>query len=185
MNRRKISAMLALALITSQIQNIASAETITNNQEVESLNGVVLENVDDNNSDSILNDITDTEGEVALEEGSENSDDVNIGTEEGTVSGDESQGNQGENSEESTGTESDTDGQLDSSTEYKVTGKLELDINFSMPIKVTNKEKTDISVTLKNSSNDVVGTIQLGNDTTKGKVGDLTYSLEALNSMRK
>lgn len=186
MNRRKISAMLAVALITSQIQNIASAETITNNQEVESVNGVVLENVDDNNSDSILNDITDTEGEVAPEEGSENSDDVNIKIED-AVSGDESQGNQGQGSEESRGTESDTDGEEGSSTQYTVTGKLELDLNFSMPIKVTTKEKTNISVTLKNSSNNVVGTIQLGSDTTPEKIegGDITYSLEALNSMRK
>lgn len=178
MNRRKISAMLAVALITSQIQNIASAETITNNQEIESVNGVVLENVDDNNSDSILNDITDTEGKVSSEDGSENSEDVNIGTEEDSESGDEVQ-----NAEESAGTESGTEGE--SSTQYTVTGKLELDLNFSMPIKVTTKDKTGISVTLKNSSGNDVGTIQLGSDTTSGKVGDSTYSLEALNSMRK
>ena len=59
MNRRKISAMLAVALITSQVQGITFAETKTSSQEIDKVNEVVLENLDDNNSDSIADEKTD------------------------------------------------------------------------------------------------------------------------------
>ena len=51
MNRRKISAMLAVALITSQVQGITFAETKASSQEIDKVNEVVLENLYDNNSD--------------------------------------------------------------------------------------------------------------------------------------
>ena len=171
MNRRKISAMLAVALITSQIQNITFAETITNTQEVEKVNGVVFENVDDNNSDSILNDIT------TIEENSETSDEVVENEEENQVQDEE------ENIEESIEIESENVDKIKSSEEYEVRGKLELDINFSTPIKLVEAKETRIKVTLKNSSG-IVGEVDLGNDVTSGIVGDSTYSLEALGSKR-
>ena len=54
MNRRKISAMLAVALITSQVQGITFAETKVSSQEIDKVNEVILENKDDNSDDSIV-----------------------------------------------------------------------------------------------------------------------------------
>ena len=70
---------------------------------------------------------------------------------------------------------------------YEATGKLELDINFDMPIKHTTKEITDINVVLKNSQGEKVGSVALGKDTTTGtiKASDIKYSLEALNGQKK
>ena len=55
MNRRKISAMLAVALITSQAQSITFAETISNNTKVEIINEVNIENLDESSLNSISN----------------------------------------------------------------------------------------------------------------------------------
>lgn len=170
MNRRKISAMLAVALITSQIQNIASAETITNNKEVEKVNGVILENVDDNNSDSIVNDIAAIQ-EEGINQSFDNADDNR-------------EVNEAQNDKESTGIGSGSSDEVLGSETYQITGKLEVDINFSMPIKLVSAEKTGIKVVLKNSSSNVIGEVKLGKDNDSGTVGDINYSLEALNSKR-
>lgn len=69
---------------------------------------------------------------------------------------------------------------------YKVTGKLELDINFDMPIKHTTKDITDINVVLKSSVGEVAS-VSLGKDTTTGTIeaSNIKYSLEALNGQKK
>ena len=72
---------------------------------------------------------------------------------------------------------------VDSNKKLKVTGKLELDMNFSMPIKNMDKEKTNIKVTLMKEGNEV-GQVQLGNDNLKGKIGDVNYTLQALDGKR-
>ena len=73
----------------------------------------------------------------------------------------------------------------DNTTAYKRTGKLEVDLNFALPIKHTNKETTNIVVTLKDQ-NGILETIKLGSDTKKGtSKNDITYSLEALNDKKE
>ena len=114
-------------------------------------------------------------------------------TEDQTPSDDEeNEGETGDDSSESTEGSDDenTDsqpeqGETDSDTgveAYTVKGKLELDLNFAMPIKYTTKEETSLKVTLK-KDNEVVKTIQLGNDSTSRS--NTAYSLEALNSKRQ
>ena len=67
---------------------------------------------------------------------------------------------------------------------YEPKGKLELDINFSMPIKFVNADETNILVNLK-KDNQVIGTVKLGKDNTSGALNsDITYSLEALDFKR-
>ena len=175
MNRRKISAMLAVALITSQVQSITFAETMTSNQDIEIVNEVVSENVDDNNSDSALNKEINTEdnevtnGIVSEEDNqSENKEEIQVQNEEG-------------NSVEKSESVSEADNQ----ETYTVTGKLELDLNFATPIKLASSDMTNIKVTLKSSLGESIGEVNLGNDITTGKVGNITYSLEALNSKRE
>ena len=77
--------------------------------------------------------------------------------------------NSEEDSSEEDSTEQKPSESVDSNKKLKVTGKLELDMNFSMPIKNMDKEKTNIKVTLMKDSNDV-GQVQLGNDNLKGKI---------------
>ena len=69
---------------------------------------------------------------------------------------------------------------------YEATGKLELDINFDMPIKYTTKDITNIKVVLKNSMGEVAN-IDLGKDTTTGTIesNNIRYDLEALNSKKE
>ena len=52
MNRRKISAMLAVALITTQVQGVTFADTKNGNQENNKVNKVVVGNSNESNSDS-------------------------------------------------------------------------------------------------------------------------------------
>ncbi|MDU4890329.1 MAG: M60 family metallopeptidase [Clostridium sp.] len=194
MNRRKISAMLAVALITSQVQSITFAETITKNQEVDSVNDAVFENVDDNNSDSVSNEITTTEDEEALEENTEAAEDVVTNEEvsqvqdeeENQVQDEEENQDQNEKVEEKLQGEEENTEKTANSEPYEVKGKLELDINFSTPIKVANANKTNLSVKLT-SKDGKSETIKLGSDVTAGNLGDtgITYSLRALDSKRE
>ena len=161
MNRRKISAMLAVALITSQAQSITFAETISNNTKVEIINEVNIENLDESSLNSISNEISNTDN-------SENT----LITDE-TIKSDE---------------ENDTNNELQSKvqnqTQNKIVGKLELDINFSTPIKNTNANETNISVKLTKDGKSY--TVSLGSDISKGSIEgtDISYSLEALDYTR-
>ena len=91
--------------------------------------------------------------------------------------------NSEEDSSEEDSTEQKPSESVDSNKKLKVTGKLELDMNFSMPIKNMDKEKTNIKVTLMKEGNEV-GQVQLGNDNLKGKIGDVNYTLQALDGKR-
>ena len=169
MNRRKISAMVAAALITSQVQNIAFAETIITKQEVEIVNEVVSENVTKENSEEIpVSSENNNEGNQIVETQVV---DENLSLEENISNDEKLEVNNTSNEE------------VQSTEEYTLTGKLELDLNFATPIKIANSDKTNITVKLKGSAGEI-GTVNLGNDTTKGTIGDATYSLEALDSKR-
>ena len=76
--KQKISATLAVALIASQVQNVAYAETINNKEAIDIINEDILQN-DKNNKDSNSeeiaesnNDITSTEDKVNDIENTEN-----------------------------------------------------------------------------------------------------------------
>ncbi|MGG7057677.1 M60 family metallopeptidase [Clostridium tertium] len=169
MNRRKISAMVAAALITSQVQNIAFAETIITNKEVEIVNEIVSENVTEENSEEIpVSSENNNEGNQIVETQVVDED---LSLEENISNDEKLEVNNTSNEE------------VQSTEEYTLTGKLELDLNFATPIKIANSDKTNITVKLKGSSGEI-GTVNLGNDTTKGTIGDATYSLEALDSKR-
>ena len=180
MNRRKISAMLAVALITSQVQGITFAETKVSSQEIDKVNKVILENLDDNSDDSATNSEDDLSEEGESTEGNgDNSEEEHIESEENIKNE--------ENTEENIIQDNEVDKlpeDLQSIEEYTVAGKLELDINFDTPIKVANSEKTDIwiKITKDGKSN----TVKLGSDITSGKLNDnIMYSLEALDYSRK
>lgn len=188
MNRRKISAMLAVALITSQVQGITFAETKASSQEIDK---VVLENLDDNNSDSIVDEKTDTQEGISEENSESITDDFsneeNGEISQGDVINEEEKAieNESDKSVETTETEKENiDESQQDSEQYKVTGKLELDINFDSPIKVANSEKTDISVKITKDGKS--NTIKLGSDVTSGKLdnSNITYNLEALDYSR-
>lgn len=203
MNRRKISAMLAVALITSQVQTITFAET--NNQDL--INEIVSENTDSQNSNEEVNkqdqdevissDILNTEENST--ENNEIVDSVNDTTSsedsnkedasnEDTTLEDNSNNQEVTNTEESVKVEDTSDKQetlSETNKEYKVTGKLEVDLNFANPIKLKGSSETNIEITLKNSQGIEVGSVSLGNDVKEGFIGEANYTLEALDSMRK
>ena len=76
--KQKISTTLAVALIASQMQNIAYAETISNKEAIDILNGDILQNDNNNNISNLEeqaennNDITSTEDKVNYIENTEN-----------------------------------------------------------------------------------------------------------------
>lgn len=66
----------------------------------------------------------------------------------------------------------------------KVTGKLEVDMNFALPIKYANKSETNIKVTLLKGE-ETVGEVEIGRDNLQGNINDITYTVQALNGKRK
>ncbi len=162
--KRKISSALAASLIVGQMQGIAFAENTTNLQDID----VSKENVSQSTEAATDNGNTEKSDEVKEETSIEDKKEE-VSTEE---------------SVEETTQESIKNQTTDKST-YKQTGKLELDLNFSMPIKYTNKETTNISVKLKKGA-EIIETVNLGSDTKNGSNSKgISYTLEALNSKRK
>ena len=167
--KQKISTTLAVALIASQMQNIAYAETISNKEAIDILNGDILQNDNNNNISNLEeqaennNDITSTEDKVNYIENTENTEI------------DESKKVQETEKIEVTEEVKEIDKKIETDIEedkktvenintnndqYEVTGKLELDINFSTPIKLTDLNKTNISDNLKKGNN-VIGNVKL------------------------
>lgn len=162
--KRKISTTLAVTLIASQVQGLTFAqEPADQNASQKSENITLVKDTDkdktvENKTDIIVNEEGQTESEVGKTEGTK--------PENAT---DESQPN------------SDT---VDKEENYKAKGKLELDLNFSMPIKYTTKDTTNINVVLK-KDNETVSTVQLGNDNTSGSIeGGISYQLQALDGKK-
>ena len=126
--KRKISSALAASLIVGQMQGIAFGENTTNLQDID----VNKENVSQSTEAATDNGNTEKSDEVKEETSTEDKKEE-VSTEE---------------SVEETTQESIKNQTTDKST-YNPTGKLELDLNFALPIKYTNKETTNISVTIK------------------------------------
>ncbi len=190
MNRRKISAMLAVALITSQVQGITFAETKASSQEVDKVNEVILENKDDNSDESIADEKTDIQEGISEENSESSTDDSsneeNNESSQGDLENEENQDveNEEDKNSETTDTEEENGNESqEGSEEYKVRGKLELDINFDSPIKLVDSKKTAISVKITKDGKS--STVELGSNITSGKLNDeITYSLEALDYNR-
>lgn len=159
MNRRKISAMLAIALITTQVQSVTFAETNNDNKENNKINKVIVGDSDENASDSVN------------EKSEDNSEDRNTTIDETNEKNNQS---------------SEKKDDIKDSTPYKVTGKLELDINFDKPIKVKDQDRTNISIKLTKNGNQT-HTLKLGSNVTSGNLDNssITYTLEGLDYARK
>lgn len=153
MNRKKLSCILTVTMIASQLNYITFAQD--NYGKLNDVSSFLSEELIDNTKEenSLLQDNLEIQDEkqIKLEE---NSNEIKT--------------------KETNNLEIDKE----------IYGKLEVDMNFNMPIKNVGKDETNISVTLF-KDNVEVGTVELGNDNIEGKVGDnVTYKLQALDGKR-
>lgn len=164
--KRKISSTLAVTLIASNMQSLSFAEGNENFKELPKNEvNIVNENIvksEEQNSDEIK-----TEEIESKDEKSEDLVDKDVTVDENT--------DLNEKVIQKASTKSEV---------YEAKGKLELDLNFSLPIKYTTADKTNIIVNLK-KGNVEVGSIELGNDNLNGNINsDISYKLEAKDSKR-
>ena len=189
MNRRKISAMLAVALITTQVQGVTFADTKNGNQENNKVNEVVVGNSNESNSDSATEKSEDNqEGNLEKDNKSEESngaatEDKEQAEKENTET-EKEENNNGEEKNDTPSEKEDKSNETQTSTPYKVTGKLELDVNFASPIKVADSSKTNFTVKLTKDGQS--HTVNLGSDVKSGKLDNskIAYTLEALDYRR-
>ncbi len=169
--KRKISSTLAATLITTQMQGVTFAqESIVQTNE----KTVVETTIDDNTVvKEVIEDEEQPQDKVEKEQ-EEQIPENELEEVQDKLEEEEIQ----EEQQEATETVDEN---------YNPTGKLELDMNFDMPIKHTTKELTDINVALKDSQGKILANISLGKDNTTGTIEstDINYSLEALDGKRK
>ena len=189
MNRRKISAMLAVALITTQVQGVTFADTKNGNQENNKVNEVVVGNSNESNSDSATEKSEDNqEGNLEKDNKSEESNGAATEdkeqTEKENTETEKEENNNGEEKNDTPSEKEDKSDETQTSTPYKVTGKLELDVNFASPIKVADSSKTNFTVKLTKGEKSY--TVNLGSDVKSGKLdnSEIAYTLEALDYRR-
>ena len=93
--------------------------------------------------------------------------------------------NNGEEKNDTPSEKEDKSNETQTSTPYKVTGKLELDVNFASPIKVADSSKTNFTVKLTKKDGQS-HTVKLGSDVKSRKLKDteIAYTLEALDYRR-
>ncbi len=191
--KRKISGALAASLIVGQMQGVAFAENTTSTQDIDTNKDNVSQStesvVDVTNTDQV-EEVTqeDTKTEEATQEETkvEQVAQEDTKTEEATQEETKvEEATQEETKSEQTVQEEAQ--QSTTATPYKQVGKLELDLNFAMPIKYTNNATTNLTVTLKDKQNNTeVAKLELGSDTTSGTLSkDISYTLRALNSKRE
>ena len=168
--KRKISSALAASLIVGQMQGLTFAESTINVQDAD-----ITENISQ------------------YEDTTKNTNDENVtGESDNTVEDDKLEEEVIESSEsdadngEPVVSDEEVETNVDSNTSnYEVKGKLELDLNFSMPIKHAIADQTNITVTLKSESGKSEA-IKLGSDINSGTTeSEIKYTLEALNSKRE
>ena len=171
MNRKKLSCILTVTMIATQLNYIAFAQE--NHEQMNNETNQVIDSIQDININEELR-----EDNVELT----NEDETNINDElKSEVI--ENTGEQTENlgQENSQNVESDS---IVEEVKDKLVGKLELDINFNMLIKNVGKDATKISVKLMKDANEV-GVVELGKDNKQGSIGDGRYTLQALDGKRK
>ena len=169
--KRKISSALAASLIVSQMQGLTFAESTNNVQDVDITKNI--SQYEDTTKD------TNDENKNVTEQSQDNTEDIELDKELTSVSEDSVV-------DESVVSDEDVKNyDNSSSSNYQVKGKLELDLNFYMPIKYVAAEQTNIEVTLKDENNKKQ-TIKLGSDISSNTIDSgIKYTLEALNSKRE
>lgn len=173
---------------TSNDEVTTEGDDISNDGEVADGDGTSSDEVA-KEEDNTSNGEGATEGEDATS-GGETIDNDGTSNGDNTVEGDTTTNDQGTaegNDEEITEDEEVIEDIVEDADNYEAKGKLELDLNFSLPIKFTTSAQTKISVKLKGIGEDGVE-VNLGSDTTKeGKTEyqGINYELEALDYKRK
>lgn len=178
--KRKISGALAASLIVSQMQGVAFAENTTSTQDIDTNKDDVSQStesiVDVSNTETVQEDVKteeitvqeDVESEVAEVQEEAASEEETVQEEVKVEEADQEEGQQ-----------------PTTTTPYKQVGKLELDLNFAMPIKHTDQATTNLSVKLKDKNNNTE-VVELGSDTTSGTLPNgISYTLQALNSKKE
>lgn len=172
MNKRKLSCILTVTMITTQLNTVAFAQK--DYEQVNNISSFIAgetQNYDEQNQ----NDTKEQEQNEAIEDNnSNNSDEETVVAKEDENATTEIK----EKDKETTVIEDNT-----SDVDGKIVGKLEVDINFAMPIKNVSKDNTNISVKLLKDGNEI-GTVALGNDNQQGSIDDITYSLQGLDGKR-
>ena len=153
MNRRKLSCILTVTMIATQLNSVAFAQK--NYDQINDISSFV--------TDELQNDTEQEENESYNEEIRLNEDSETI------IQKDES--SEGVLIEDNT------------STNAKSVGKIELDMNFHMPIKNVDKNATNISVKLFKDGEEI-GKVELGKDNKQGDINGTTYILQALDGKR-
>lgn len=207
MVKKKITAVLATTMMVSQLSPIAVYAKDVSSKENEEAK-VSLGNNEVKNKEEVKGN-DDLKGEVKTEEsvkGENNQEEVE-NKEENKIENDKSEEEdktedekieevpkneeiekvpEEEDKKEEEDSENKEDSNESSVTEpYKLTGSLELDMNFSTPIKYKSSEDTKIDILIKNDKG-FKGTISLGNNKSSGTIGEgIEYNLRALNGKKK
>lgn len=193
--KRKISGALAASLIVGQFQGVAVAETTQklddqekNNENISNTDEVIADQV----TTEVLEDEKNKQENEQLDNSEEEKEDVETPVnEDENFETSETEGNEINQKDEMTDLPDDLNGtenkkesneSLTSIVDYRVTGKLELDLNFALPIKHTDKATTNLTVKIK-KDNTVIDEIQLGVDSIARN--NTSYQLEALNSKKQ
>lgn len=159
MNRRKLSCILTVTMIATQLNSVAFAQK--NYDQINDISSFVTDEVQ-NDTEQEQNDLIE-DNSIDLEENENYNEETTVKEEENN---------------ETTVVEYTT-----SEIDAKVSGKLEVDINFNMPIKNVGKDASNISVKLLKGK-DEIGSVELGNDNSQGSIKDITYNLQALDGKR-
>lgn len=176
MNRRKLSCILTVTMIATQLNSVAFAHN--NYEQVNDICSVV--------TDEVHSDIEQDQNDLKEDNTTENN--VENNAQEDNIAEDNAQEENSTDAEEATvkndeNNETTVAEHNTSVIDAKVSGKLEVDINFDMPIKNVGKDTTNISVKLLKDNNEI-GSVALGNDNAQGSIGDITYNLQALDGKR-
>ena len=144
--KQKISSALAASLIVGQMQGVALAENTTNVDVTKAKLSQSLESIKDN---TIIDEAAEATEQISTEDGKEESALESI-ADPNQVGEEETEQDPAEDEKKESATEAVIDSNQTGEVEeeakqekektitYKRTGKLELDLNFSLPIKHTN-----------------------------------------------
>ena len=169
MNRRKLSCILTVTMIATQLNSVAFAQK--NYDQINDISSFVTDEVQ-NDTEQEQNDLIE-DNSIDLEENENYNEETTVKEDKNS----ETIIEKNENSED-TAVEDNT-----SEVNTKSVGKIEVDINFHMPIKNVGKDATNISVKLLKDDQEI-GVVQLGNDNKQGDIKGKTYNFQAMDGKR-
>ena len=169
MNRRKLSCILTVTMIATQLNSVAFAQK--NYDQINDISSFVTDEVQ-NDTEQEQNDLIE-DNSIDLEENENYNEETTVKEDKNS----ETIIEKNENSED-TAVEDNT-----SEVNTKSVGKIEVDINFHMPIKNVGKDATNISVKLLKDDQEI-GSVELGNDNKQGDINGTTYNLKAMDGKR-